>query len=621
MWIKEVSISNYARFDDLGPIKLARNRTAIVGQNNVGKSAFLKAFSAEFSENANRTRSQKAADPSLVGSQVHLLASIDGTALFPDLVRHAASTGSAVGIPLKFSPDMNDGQIASLFDKAKEGKDISVSLSKKSLQSQGIFHSINSIISYEMTYSSTMPLTPEFTRFSFERGAGRKFAGFGASIDEFKNIILSLILNGVYWFQAERLNIAKSDAQLGASLYPSCRNLPAVLDNVQIGRVFDDLQKLVSYVIPSVKRIRVGPGQGGPSERQILVWQDEYGDMNDGISLVACGSGVGQALAILTAALISDTPRVILIDEPNSFLHPSATRSLMSILAGFKQHQFIIATHSMEALRAFDPETVVMLEARGSETIATTFYGGDLAATRKMLSDLGVSVADLTGADYSVWVEGQTEADVFPYLATKLLPDFARRVVFPRVGTTGAFDGRRKRDKAELLQIYRNLSEAVVMMPSSTTFLFDREARSKEDRADLEREMEGKIAFLPRYCFENYLLDAEIIAEALKDQPGLAETAFDAAKIEAWWAEHAIEAAYWPKDTRPKPITDDTWRADINAAKLLSEMVDSLSGGKAQYRKTVDSVAIAKLLLDHKPDSFREIADIILGFLPKAASS
>jgi ABC-type cobalamin/Fe3+-siderophores transport system ATPase subunit len=618
MWIKEVQVSNYARFQAPEVFKFARSRTAIVGQNNVGKSTLLKAISSGFTLNTNKDRDFINKNPSILNSALHLVASLKGDEILPSILRHI-STGGACSIPLRGTQGLSEHEINRLTARVFDGEEVSVQIGKRAESSGGIYSSIKFIESKNMTFEENKRPSAGYPSFRLDSSKALAFQAMSGDLNNFITIVLNHILGNVFWFKAERQNAAVCASQSPVVLAPNCENLAAVIDDIQLGQAFQKIQSSLSSVIPTVKKVGSMQKRGSQNEREILVWSTSQGERDEGVSLADCGSGVGQVLAILTAAMADHAPRTLLIDEPNSFLHPAATKNLMSILSELKHHQIIIATHSMEALRAFDPETVVMLEARGSETIATTFKGGDLAATRRMLSDLGVSVADVTGADYCVWVEGQTEADVFPYLAAKLLPDFARRIVFPRVGTTGAFDGRRKRDKAELLQIYRNLSEAVVMMPSSTTFLFDREARSKEDRADLEREMKGKIAFLPRYCFENYLLDAEIIAEALKDRPGVAETALDTAKIEAWWTAHAGEVAYWPKGTPPKPTTDQTWRKDINAAKLLSDMVDDLSGGNAQYRKTADSVAIAKLLLDQKSEAFQEVADIIQRFLPKAA--
>lgn len=292
----------------------------------------------------------------------------------------------------------------------------------------------------------------------------------------------------------------------------------------------------------------------------------------------------------------------------------------MSTLASFTQHQFIVATHSIEAIRAFDPETVIHLEANGATSKATSYKGSRIRATREIFADLGVNVADVTGADFCVWVEGDTEADVFPVLAERLIPNGGSRIAFPRVGTTGAFNKRQKRSKEEIVSIYENLTNAVVMMPTLLAFLFDSDGRSDSEKADLCKRLPGKIDFLPRYCFENYLLDAQAIAAVLNEKQSFQKETLAAARVQAWWDEHAADPKYWRGEAKPKPTTDETWSKDIDAAKLLADMVEDISNTKEKYQKTVDSVGIAKWLLDRRPEVFKEIADIIERFLPKPSA-
>jgi len=46
------------------------------------------------------------------------------------------------------------------------------------------------------------------------------------------------------------------------------------------------------------------------------------------VPLSESGTGVGQVLAILYVVFTSEYPRTIVIDEPQSFLHPGAVRKL-----------------------------------------------------------------------------------------------------------------------------------------------------------------------------------------------------------------------------------------------------------------------------------------------------
>lgn len=51
----------------------------------------------------------------------------------------------------------------------------------------------------------------------------------------------------------------------------------------------------------------------------------------------------------------------IVIDEPQSYLHPGAAKKLIEILQEFPQHQYFIATHSAEIIAAANPSTIVKL--------------------------------------------------------------------------------------------------------------------------------------------------------------------------------------------------------------------------------------------------------------------
>ncbi|MBK7873769.1 MAG: ATP-binding protein [Saprospiraceae bacterium] len=94
---------------------------------------------------------------------------------------------------------------------------------------------------------------------------------------------------------------------------------------------------------------------------EIRVWlpQSERPDLT--ISLDECGTGIGQVMAMLYVIIQSDEPKVIIIDEPNSFLHPSASRKLMEIIKQYDHHQYIISTHSPELITSAEADNILLL--------------------------------------------------------------------------------------------------------------------------------------------------------------------------------------------------------------------------------------------------------------------
>src|SRR5207248_195727 len=87
------------------------------------------------------------------------------------------------------------------------------------------------------------------------------------------------------------------------------------------------------------------------------------------VPLNECGTGLGQVLAILYVVLTSDLPQTIIIDEPQTFLHPGAARALVEILKDFSHHQFIIATHSPTIVSVARPANLILVQNEGGEAV------------------------------------------------------------------------------------------------------------------------------------------------------------------------------------------------------------------------------------------------------------
>src|SRR5205807_1065466 len=106
---------------------------------------------------------------------------------------------------------------------------------------------------------------------------------------------------------------------------PNAANLPAVLQRLQTSdpRRFRRYESLVSSVFPEIRQITV-PSPSVQNAR-ILLWSTDpdFERPDLAVPLAESGTGMSQVLAMLYVIVTADFPRVILIDEPQSFLHPS----------------------------------------------------------------------------------------------------------------------------------------------------------------------------------------------------------------------------------------------------------------------------------------------------------
>jgi predicted ATP-dependent endonuclease of OLD family len=155
---------------------------------------------------------------------------------------------------------------------------------------------------------------------------------------------------------------------------------------------------------------------------EIRVWFiDPITEREDlAIALSQCGTGVGQVLAILYILITSQEPRIIIIDEPQSFLHPGAAKKLIEILREFPQHQYFISTHSPEIISSANPSKIVKLQYEDCETKASLIDSRETAEQRSLLAEIGVRLSDVFGADNILWVEGPTEERCLPLILNNL---------------------------------------------------------------------------------------------------------------------------------------------------------------------------------------------------------
>jgi predicted ATPase len=144
-------------------------------------------------------------------------------------------------------------------------------------------------------------------------------------------------------------------------------------------------------ILPQVKRVSV---RAIPSQQvEIVVWSHDPETQREDLvaPLVESGTGIGQVLAILYVVLTSDRPQTIIIDEPQSFLHPGAAGKLMEFLKLHPtQHQFIIATHSSTIISAANPKTITLATFLDGESALQQLDVDAEKGIQKTLVELGI---------------------------------------------------------------------------------------------------------------------------------------------------------------------------------------------------------------------------------------
>jgi hypothetical protein len=214
----------------------------------------------------------------------------------------------------------------------------------------------------------------------------------------------------------------------------------------------------------------------------------------------------------LATFVLSTPPSLVLLDEPHSFLHPTAERSLLEFLNAHPEHLYVISTHSSVLINSVDPSRVTHLSPPGEGYSSTR----EVLDSSRVLFDLGYRNSDFLFYDRLVFVEGESDSEIFPILleATGMISNAEQRTGFPSLDGVGNI-------QLSILRMEKYLS-AVGRTRQPRAYILDGD--QKEDDAVLARTRNPitggviPVKFLPAPEIENYLLVPEAISLAINEE-------------------------------------------------------------------------------------------------------
>lgn len=599
MKLTSFQLKNYKPFNDSGQLHLGDGFNVVVGRNSSGKSALLQGISLRFGNTPHLSMRTKPTAQSAVPQRSEALFTIACTGT--ELRNLLFSRGERFYVPIK-TGESNDPKSLSQVLGGLFGSDQMEFRVRRFGNGDIEVSSYPSFGSFPTQVNFVVEVNSDQTEFIF--------SGSTSGEDRQREVgalVGRHFITHLYFFHAERLSIGESPFGHNTVLSPDARNLPEVLGVLQsnTGRM-NRFNKYVSEVFPTIQRVTVRPTPN--NTWQIAVWMvDPFTERDDlAVSLTDCGTGVGQVLAILYVALTSSPPfaRTIVIDEPNSFLHPGAAKKLLEILRAFPHLQFIISTHSPEIIRAANPNTLSRVSWFDGMSTVEQVAVDKIDSLEQVLRDVGASLSDVFGADRILWVEGPTEEICFPLIISELLERSLVGVAIAAVRDTGRLTNQRP--PADLVwQIYERISEAGALMPPALAFFFDREGRSEKETEDIVRRSKGRVRFLPRRMYENYLLHASAITATLgkKMKVDLESLAL---RVGSWLDERA--AVFLPSEMRGVKLRSLAWLREIDGASLLQRLFSDLSDGRYEFDKKRDSYELTQWLISNEPDELAELA-------------
>lgn len=623
MYISRAQLRNYKSFYEPEAVEFMLGFNIVSGQNNAGKTALLEALELAFPAHPHRSLKTLPARDRIA----HPNSWIDlSFTLSPDEVKElmlatgqvsftiaAPGTGSEfarrIGL-VDYSPDSIARLLNFVFSQGF--LTISLRLSATFQQSPPSWSSLDIPTFGLYTPDRDVQQQIRFANFSIDQAGGLAPGNtfFGGRSD-FGTALAPSFQKHVYRFAAERMKVGQGAHGGSLQLARDASNLPEVLSNLQNNPSrFRQLNERLKSIFPQVQQVSVRGT--GPHQVEISVWSHDPESQREDLAvpLSECGTGIGQVLAILYVVMTSERSQTIIIDEPQSFLHPGAARKLIEFLKDYPHHQFIVATHSATIISAANPKTITLARFEGSESTLTQLDAATEKGIQTTLGELGVRLSDVFGADKILWVEGATEEKCYQLVVEKLLHRHLMGTELLGIRQTGDLEGR---DAKRVFEIYRSLARGASLLPPALAFILDEECRDADAKRELDKLSGNLVRFVPRRMYENYLLNAAAITDVANRIEG-----FRSAPLQLDEVQNAIESrlndpAYYCTSRVASPSADRIRR--VNGARILEELFIELSETRVKYEKTKHGIALTDYLIKHSPHELEEIAKLLTDVL------
>ena len=620
MQISTFQLINYKSHRDSGELQLSTGFNVLVGQNNAGKSTLLEALGLKFISKPHRSLSAlpRITSPVNPTSSAKVVLTVTGEELKDILL----SVNGSFFVPC---PNDYKGRGAQSGREVLQGilssSTISFESSLIAPSGQTAIFQIARFPSHGI-YETQLDVAGRANYYIVDTRADR--TDFTCSQDTMNTTAHDFGLNvsgylreRIYSFRAQRFDVGTCTVGIRNVLESNASNLPEVLSALQGNNpsLFERFNEYVRQIFPTVYQVSV---RNIPNNQlEVIVLAESPSTQRDDLAvpLAESGTGVGQVLAILYVVLTSQFARTILIDEPNSFLHPAAARKLVEILkVDFPKHQYVVATHSPEIIRAADPTALFLVGLEGRESKSERLDSKSMKDQGRCLLEVGARLSDVFGSDEIIWVEGDTEEVCFRLIIQDLMkkPLLGRAIVAVR--NVGDLEGKRPSAKM-IWEIYSQLSKSNALIPPAIAFVFDREQRTEAERADLVSRTSGKVKFLPRRMYENYLLIPEATQAVLSALPSFQGAPLTAERVKEWLETNGGKRTYLDEPSERVNITSKTWLEKVNGAKLLHDLFAQLSENREEYRKTVHSVQLTEWLVANNPGSLAEMKEFLESIL------
>jgi hypothetical protein len=346
-------------------------------------------------------------------------------------------------------------------------------------------------------------------------------------------------------------------------------------------RKFNQIQSFVTQLFPEFEFLNVES-----VDNRVTIRLTRSGG-NAKIPLSHCGTGVEQILALATFVVASPQGTIMLIDEPHSFLHPTAERLLLEFLHRNQQHKYVITTHSAIFINSVPASQITHLTGNGYGISERKQY-----SATQLLFDLGYQNSDLLFSDRVIFIEGESDQAILPILLRKA------GVSSTEIAKTGFC---RMKGSGDIHTITRQSEELLAALHKEGVkrlYLFDGDQKPSTNYIKkIKTPQTGQplpLAFLELPEIENYLLDPVAIAAAINEElSSVSESGAPSSRIEVDQVDKWLRSAN--TDVRAK------------GSKILAAVYEQAG---LRFKKTVHGRLVALHTTAERNASLKGLANI-----------
>jgi hypothetical protein len=170
------------------------------------------------------------------------------------------------------------------------------------------------------------------------------------------------------------------------------------------------------------------------------------------------------------------------------------------------------------------------------------------------------------------------------------------------------------RHGAIVADIYRNLSSAHAILPTTVAVSLDGDKHDMKEKGNLERAFGSVLHFLKRRCY--YLIHPAAICAAMNETESFKAEPIEQEKVDGWIKANGRDPKY--KADADEPFSA-RWLNEVDAPRLLEELFQGLSEAREIYRKPLHSVQMTRWLIANDRPFLDELVEYVIGLIPKSA--